>query len=130
MIWTSARLQRTFAGQIQTISYTLKGAHHTAHAVPLVAVVEWSQPRINPHIKNHRLQFIIEVVGRDGYAADFTLAEISPDIGNRKVWVALDQDGKPLDSDDGPAEIVGPDDRRPGRWVHSVAAIDIVDMAR
>lgn len=127
--WTSARLQKVFAGQIHAISYTLKGASHTAHVVPLLAVIDWSRPRINSHIKHHSLQFVVEVVGSDGYAADFSLAEISPEIGNRKVWIALDQDGKPLGSDEGPVEIISPQDVRPARWVHGVSEIDIADTA-
>jgi len=128
--WSVIKLRQEFAGQVKTISYTLKGTHHTAHVVPLLAVVNWSQPKINPHIKHHQLQFVVEVEGSDGYAADFSLPELLPEIGNEKVWVALDQDGKPLTDEEGPVEIVSPRDQKPARWVHGVAEINVVDMAK
>ncbi|HEX5325010.1 MAG TPA: molybdopterin-dependent oxidoreductase [Capsulimonadaceae bacterium] len=128
--WTIATLRRDFAGQIKTISYTLKGTHHTAHAIPLLAIVNWSGPRFNAHMKHHELQFVVEVNGRDGYTADFSLAELLPEVGAEKVWVALDQDGKPLAGEEGPVEIISPEDQRPARWVHGLSTINIVDMAK
>jgi hypothetical protein len=122
-------LKSEFGGQVKTITYTLKGAHHTAHAVPLLAVVNWSRPKFNAHIKHHQLQFVVEVEGQDGYTADFSLGELLPEIGNEKVWVALDQDGKPLADEEGPVELVIPGDRKPARWVRGVAAMLVVDTA-
>ena len=127
--WDAARLRRDLAGDITPVTYTLKGVHHTAHAVPLFALLQAAQPRLNPNIKNHRLQFIILVRGRDGYTAAFSLAELSPDLGQRTAWLALDEDGKPLAEDDGPAQLLVPGDAKPARWVHGVAALVVRDEA-
>lgn len=51
------------------------------------------------------------------------------DFGNEPIWVAVDQDWKPLDADDGPVELVIPGDAKPARWVHGVASIDVEKIA-
>ncbi len=128
--WTAAQLQKELPASIQTVSYTRKGTAHTAHAVPLWAVVQAEQPQINPQIKRHLLQFVASVRGRDGYTVLFTLGEIAPDFGASAVWVAWDEDGKPLPEDDGPVELIVPGDKRAARWVHGVSAITLTDMAQ
>ncbi len=95
----------------------------------LFALLQAAQPRLNPNIKNHRLQFFVLVRGRDGYTAAFSLAELSPDLGGRAAWLALDEDGKPLAEDDGPVQLLVPGDAKPARWVHGVAAIVARDEA-
>jgi hypothetical protein len=128
--WTAARLGKDLTGDVQTVYYKVKGVAHTAHAVPLLSVVQAAQPAYNPHIKNHRLQFVVAVQGFDGYTVDFSLAELLPEIGHRAVWLALDEDGKPLADDSGPVGLVVPDDTKPGRWVHGVRAITVIDGAQ
>ena len=127
--WSATDLDRAFKSQTTVIHYALKGHRHFADAIPLLALVDRSEPSVNPRIKHHALQFVVEVEGADGYTADFSLAELMPEIGDRQVWLAWDEDGKPLASDDAPAQIVSPDDRRPARWVHGIAVITVVDMA-
>jgi len=129
-VWSAAQLPKELPADVRTISYTLKGAAHTAHAVPLWAVVQAGQPQINPQIKRHLLQFVASVRGRDGYTVDFTLGEISPDFGANAVWVAWDEDGRPLPEDAGPVELLVPGDKRAARWVHGVSAITLTDMAQ
>jgi hypothetical protein len=128
--WDAARLRRDLTGDIRPVAYTLKGQHHTAHAVPLWALLQAAQPRINPQIKHHLLQFVVAVRGQDGYTADFTLGELSPDFGGRAVWVAWDEDGKPLTGDAGPVQILVPGDKKPARWVHALALLSVLDGAQ
>ncbi len=128
--WTAAQLPKELSAGVQTVTYTLKGTAHTAHAVPLWAVVQAGQPQTNPQIKRHLLQFVASVRGRDGYTVDFTLGEISPDFGANAVWVAWDEDGKPLPEDAGPVELLVPGDKRAARWVHGVSTITLTDMAQ
>jgi len=128
-VWDAARLRRDLNGDITTVTYTLKGHRHTAHAVPLWTLLLAAGPRVNPQIKHHLLQFVVAVRGQDGYTADFTLGELSPDFGGRAVWVALDEDGKPLTGDGGPVQLLVPGDKKPARWVHAVRAIILTDGA-
>ena len=127
--WDAARLRHDLAADVTSITYVLKGHRHTARAIPLLKLLEAAQPRFNPNVKNHRIQFIVLVRGRDGYTAAFSLAELSPGLGSRKAWLALEEDGKPLPEDDGPAQLLVPDDAKPARWIHGVAAIIVRDEA-
>ena len=128
--WTNAQLTASAAGPVVSIAYTLKGVSHVSHCVSLLDVIKAALPNFNPHIKHHDLQFIVAVQGIDGYTVDFSLAELLPELGNHPVWIALDEDGKPLADETGPAELVVKDDVKPGRWVHGIASITIVDGAK
>ena len=126
--WTAAQMATQFAADIHPLEYTLKGVHHTAkQAIPLRKLIEAAALRVNPHVKHGDLQFVIAVEGHDGYTVDFSYAELVAEIGNRPVWVALDEDGKPLTGEAAPAELIVPDDVKPARWVHSLARIVVID---
>ncbi len=127
--WSVAQIKGQMAGQVRPLAYTVKGRHHTAHVVSLWALLQAAGPRVNPQIKHHLLQFVVAVRGGDGYTSDFTLGELSPDFGGRAVWIALDEDGKPLTGDGGPVQLLVPGDKKPARWVHAVRAILLTDAA-
>ena len=127
--WDAARLRHDLAADIRPVTYTLKGKHHTAHAVSLFALLQAALPRFNPNIKNHRLQFVVLVRGQDGYTTAFSLAELSPDLGEGAAWLALDEDNQPLPEESGPAQLLVPGDAKPARWVHGVAAVVVRDEA-
>lgn len=128
--YSPGALRGQFGSSLQTITYTRKGIKHTAHAVPLWAVLQAVQPRVNPQIKNHTLQFVVLVSGRDGYTAAFSFGELAPSFGSKPVWLALDEDGHPLgETGDGEVDLVVPDDVKAGRWVHSVTRLSVVDEA-
>ncbi len=123
-------LRGQFQGSLQAITYARRGVKHTAHAVPLWAVLQAAQPRINPQIKNHVLQFVVLVSGQDGYTAAFSFGELAPAFGNKPVWLAVDEDGHPLgEAADGGVDLVVPDDVKAGRWVHSIKRLFVVDEA-
>ena len=43
--WTTDQLKTTFASQITSLNYTLKGQAHTAHVIPLLTVIDQASPR-------------------------------------------------------------------------------------
>ncbi len=130
MNYSSSALRGQFDGSLQAVTYTRKGVKHTAHAVPLWAVVQAAQPCVNPQIKNHTLQFVVLVTGQDGYTAAFSFGELAPAFGNKPVWLAVDEDGHPLgETSEGETDLLVPDDVKAGRWVHSVTRLSVVDEA-
>ena len=66
------------------------------------------------------------VGARDGYRAVYSLAELEPTLGNRKVLLVDRCDGQPLADDDGPLRLIAPDESRPARWVRQVQSITVV----
>jgi DMSO/TMAO reductase YedYZ molybdopterin-dependent catalytic subunit len=117
------------SGSVQTVRYTMKDEEHTAKAVPLWTLVEAARPRFDPQQKNHRVACAIVLRARDGYTAAFSLTELAPDLGNQKVWLALDVDGKPLPKDDGPVRLLVPGDGggHYRRWISGIQSITVVD---
>jgi hypothetical protein len=73
-----------------------------------------------------RLASYVLVTARDGYRAAYSLAELDPTLGNRKVLLVDRCDGKPLDDADGPLRLIAPEDARPARWVRQVQSIAVV----
>ncbi len=87
-------------------------------------------PTADPKMKNAALHLVVVVRGRDGYVAVFSLAELLPEIGDKPAWIALDEDGAALSERDGPVKLIVPGDAKPGRWVHGVAGIEVVDESK
>jgi hypothetical protein len=135
--WTVAQLTQQLGAEIKPVDYNSHGSKHTFDCVPLLSVLKAAggatdfvmQPGADPKVKNPQLRFAVIVSGRDGYTVVFSLAELLPDIGNRAVWVALDEDGKPLPDRDGPVRLIVPDDKMPARAVHEVGSIELENLA-
>lgn len=125
--WTAERLATTFAGDVKTVSYTLKGEKGEARCIPLLTLLQAAKPRLNTKAKNHQLAFVALVRAEDGYTIAFSLGELLPAFGKRQVWVALDRDGKPFTGDDAPVQLIVPEDEKGARWVHGVRSITLVD---
>lgn len=134
--WTPARLEREMKKEIQTISYSVHGEHHTSRAIPLLAIL--SRDNVNTktqmgefadaRTKNRFLHLVVLVRGRDGYSAAIDIAELLPNIGNHPAFIALDADGKPWDARHAPAELIIPSDASPVRWIRGVSEIRVVDI--
>jgi hypothetical protein len=135
--WTVDKIQTQLADQIKPIQYTSHGAKHTFDCIPLIALLQAAgvpadfvmKSGVDPKLKNPQLRQVIIVSGRDGYAVVFSMAEVLPMVGDRPIWVALDEDGQPLNDNDEPVRLIVPDDKMPARGVHQVASIDIVQLS-
>jgi len=135
--WTITRLKSEFAEQIKPVDYMSHGQHHTANSIPLLALLKKCgvpteikmDHASDPRTKNLPLRLAIIVRASDGYAATISLAELLPDFGNKEAWLAMDMDGKPLSEKDGPLRLIIPSDGKPGRWVHGITAIVVLDAA-
>jgi hypothetical protein len=76
-----------------------------------------------PHGKEFR--FYLEAEGADGYVVVYSVAEVTPDVHDGTVIVADALDGKPI-GDDGPLKLVATGEKRPARWVHSLATVRVL----
>jgi hypothetical protein len=134
--WTAAQIQHELPKEIHSISYSVRGKKHTSQAISLMAIIQRAGIKsdvqmgkfADAKMKNRFLHLVILIVSRDGYATAIDLADIMPNIGNKKAWLALDADGKPWDAGHAPAELIFPDDVTPLRWIHGVAQIKLIDV--
>ncbi|HEY3997446.1 MAG TPA: hypothetical protein VGO93_01180 [Candidatus Xenobia bacterium] len=118
--WTCRQVRETLAGQVKTVYYDYRGAHHSAACVPLWAVLEGAAPQ------GKSLDDTVVVEGTDGYQVTFSLGELDPKFGNEPVWLALDEDGAPLPEALSPTRLIIPGDVKLGRWVHNVVRLRVV----
>ena len=82
----------------------------------------------DPAVKNDLLGMYAVATGSDGYRVAFSLGELSPDFGNQPVLIAYEADGVLLD-DAGFARIIVPNDAKRGRYVSSLARIEVFHAA-
>lgn len=109
------------------------GAHGDApsawQGVNLIDVLRAQGAPVGKALRGKALANFVRVTAADGYQVIFSLAELDPDFGGRKVVLVDKHEGKPLDAKEGPYRLVVPDDARPARWIHSVTAIELVEAS-
>lgn len=76
---------------------------------------------VNGPEKNAYLRHTIFVTGKDGYVAALSEGEIDPKLEGKRVILAYDKDGQPLDA----PRLVVPGDAHASRSVHDVVSIDV-----
>jgi len=67
----------------------------------------------------------IVVSAKDGYEVVLALEEIDPMFQQNQVLVVDTLDGKPLDDQHGPLQLVVPEDQRPARWLRMMSKISV-----
>jgi hypothetical protein len=77
-------------------------------------------------LRGSHLRDVVRVESADGYVVAFTLAELDPATGARRVLLADALDGQPLGAEQGPWRLVVPEDKRPARWARQVRSITVV----
>jgi hypothetical protein len=74
-------------------------------------------------IRGAEMSRYIVVEAADAYRALFALAELDPAYRNPVAILADTKDGKPLDAQTGPFQVVSPGEQRHARWVRQVVCI-------
>jgi hypothetical protein len=135
--WTVDQLETQLVTQIKDIDYNSRGAMHTFSCIPLASLLKAAgiqtdfamKGGADPKTKNRQMRQVVVVGGRDGYTVVFSLAEVLPMVSDREIWVAVQEDGKPLSDNDGPVRLIVPDDQMPARAVHQIASIEVVELS-
>jgi DMSO/TMAO reductase YedYZ molybdopterin-dependent catalytic subunit len=95
--------------------------------VALVELLRRAGAPLDRQLRGRAMSQFVRVTAADGYQVVFSLAELDPAFGDRKVLLVDRQDGHPLSGKDGPLRLVVAGDKRPARWVREVETIDVVD---
>ena len=66
----------------------------------------------------------------DGYRIVYSVAEIHPDLGGRRVLLADRQNGQPLDAKAAPFQVINAASELHGRWIRQVTRILVQPAAR
>ena len=94
--------------------------------VELVELLHRAGAASGDALRGSHLRDVVRVESADGYVVAFTLAELDPATGARRVLVADTLDGKALGPEQGPWRLVVPDDKRPARWARQVKSVTLV----
>jgi DMSO/TMAO reductase YedYZ molybdopterin-dependent catalytic subunit len=94
--------------------------------VDLVELLHRAGAAAGDALRGSHLRDIVRVECADGYVVAFTLAELDPELGARRVLLADALDGNPLGAEQGPWRLVVPDDKRPARWARQVRKVAVV----
>ncbi len=110
----------------ETVAATAHGKALQCEGVALAALLRAANALPAEPLRGGQLANYVLVAARDGYRAVFSLAELEPTLGNRKVLLVDRCDGQPLGDDDGPLRLIAPEESRPARWVRQVQSITVV----
>lgn len=102
---------------------------HTFTGVRLYDALDHIGFAVDPEGRNPLLPMYLVVTANDGYQLVISGGEIDPNFGNAPMLLAWEQDGAPLEGDQGPLRLVVPGDLRGGRYVHGVVSIDVRTVA-
>lgn len=111
--------------QTVKVSFRAGGApeEHTFTGPLLVDVLAKAGPRFDAAIKNDKLRHYVSVTASDAYQALVAYGEIDPSFENKKILLAVTQDGVSL-ADQGPRLVV-PGDGAGGRYVTGVVKVNL-----
>ncbi|MEV4360900.1 molybdopterin-dependent oxidoreductase [Nonomuraea sp. NPDC049625] len=124
--FTMARLRGLPQHTVRVRYQTSHGAEKHTFTGPLLSdVLQLTEPRIDPDVKNAQLRLVVTATGSDGYRAALAWAELDPAFSGKKVLLAVTQDGAKLDKE-GPRLVV-PGDVKGGRYVSGVVRLHVGD---
>lgn len=110
----------------ESVQATVHERRLACEGVPLAALLQASgampaEPLRGPHLGRY-----VIAMGRDGYRALFSLAELDPTLGNARIYVVDRCDGAALDEEVGPLRLLVPGERRAARSVRQLDALTVV----
>ncbi len=114
-------VQERWPDQVKHASFKIKDREEKGYAVDLLACLEASGIDFEPEEKNGKLRFVLVAQGKDEYIATLSLAEISPELGNRRAVLLWSEDGEKL-------RLVMPDDGKPSRSVYALEKIRVIEL--
>ena len=110
----------------EAVTATTHGKTLQCDGIALPALLRAANALPAEPLRGGQLANYVLVAARDGYRAVFSLAELEPTLGNRRVLLVDRCDGQPLGDDDGPLRLIAPQESRPARWVRQVQSITVV----
>jgi hypothetical protein len=99
-------------------------AAETYSGVPLATLLAKVNAPLGKELHGEAMTSCVIATGSDGYSVVLSLAEVDPSFHEGQVLVADTRDGQPL-GENGPFQLIVPDDKRPARWVHNLNSITV-----
>lgn len=87
-------------------------------------------PTTAPANRRPGWRHVLVARARDGFWSPFTLAEVMPDMGPTRAYVAWAKDGSALGGDEGPLRLIVPTDQKGSRAVRMLTELEVIDGQR
>ena len=101
------------------------GVSHEYEGVTLQSLLTKAGVPQGHEIRGKNMTLVVVADASDGYRVVFSLAELDADFAGEQVIVADTEDGKALDAQHGPVQLVVPGGKRQGRWVRMLNGISV-----
>lgn len=101
------------------------GKPATFEGIALIEILRLAGVEFGEKLRGTSLALFLVVDATDGYRAVFALPELDPAFTDQSIILADRRDGKALTDAEGPWRIVVPNEKRQGRWVRQVAALNL-----
>jgi len=122
-------LSKTDIEALPHVKITTQGPDSSSYdGVALKAVLEKAGVEFGHSLRGKRMASCLLVEAADGYRVVIALPELDADFTDKQIVLAFSQNGKPLDTKEGPYRIVIPDEKRMARWVKQVTTLKIADV--
>lgn len=108
-----------------SIKVTDHGTAANFHGAMLADILAKVATPSGDRYKGTMASYCVVVKAKDGYRAVFAWSEVDPTLTDRKIYVVIERDGKPLVEKDGPFMTVAPGDLKQNRWVRQVTAVTV-----
>ncbi len=105
------------------------GKTHAYDGIPVYDILSTAGVMFGEQLRGKMLRKYLVVEASDGYKVVFALPELDPLFTNKKILLVTRVDGKPLAKNEGPLQIVVPDEKRWARWIRMVTSFKINSVA-
>lgn len=125
---TPLELKAADLAAMKQISHKVKdrdGKEHEFKGVALIEILEKAGVTTGAKLRGENLAKYALITAADGYEVLYALAEIDPEFTDQVILLAIEKDGQPLPSGEGPFRIIKPNDKKPARWIREVRSIKI-----
>ncbi len=104
------------------------GNYATYSGVELCEVLLLAGAKLGKDLRGKNLANYIVAHAQDGYKAVYGITEVDEGFTDDLIIIADTKNTKPLDSDEGPWQIIVPNEKRHGRWVRQVTVIKVLSV--
>ena len=80
---------------------------------------------LGDRLKGANTPAYVYFTAKDGYHATLALAEVEPAFQDNRILVADTESRTPLGPDQGPFQLIVPEDKKPARWIRMLERIEV-----
>ena len=112
----------------ESLTVTFHGEKRTFEGVSMLELLRKVGAPWGDTLTGKELATVVLVTARDGYRVAYSIGELDPGTARGKVLIADRADGKPLDGEDGPFQVVVEADFRPARSARMIERIELISL--